>query len=310
MKKIIISFLIILIIGLFISNRNNTYNKKYIDYNNNIFIEFPFFNNDNIDNYLNDYINNFTNKFDYLFIDYDFTDNNNLTMYVYRENNNMVKYTNKRFYLNKFNNAKFVIKESNDDISYNFFTNKLVNKDKLIALTFDDGPNHNTINVLNILEKYNISATFFILGTNIDGNEKIIKRMNELGMEIGNHMYSHSITTRLSNDKIKEEINKTDELVYNIIGKYPSLIRPSYGIYNKNFQKLIDRPIVLWNIDTLDWKYHNSKGIANRVFKNINRGNIILMHDIYNATANSLEIIIPKLLDEGYKFVTVSELLV
>ena len=128
-------------------------------------------------------------------------------------------------------------------------------------------------------------------------------------MEIGNHMYSHKIATRLKQNQLKEEISKTDKLIYDIIKKYPTLIRPSYGIYNNKIKKNIDRPIILWNIDTLDWKYHDSKRIANRVFKNLNNKNIILMHDIYNATANSLEIIIPKLLENNCTFVTVSELL-
>lgn len=304
-KKIIISLLIILIIGSLVTKKNTTYNQKYINYNNNIFIEYPKFNNHNIDNYLNNYLNKYTNNYDYLFVDYDLTNNNNLTIYIYKETNNIVTTNKKQFIIN--NSIK--VSKTTSNTTYDFLNNKLINKNKLIALTFDDGPNHNTINILNILEKYNIKATFFILGTNIKGNEKIIKRMNNLGMEIGNHMYSHTITTRLSNKKILEEINKTDKLIYDITKKYPTLIRPSYGIYNKKFQKIINRPIILWNIDTLDWKYHNSENIAKKVFKGINKGNIVLMHDIYNATANSLEIIIPKLLNEGYKFVTISELL-
>ena len=133
--------------------------------------------------------------------------------------------------------------------------------------------------------------------------------MHDLGMEIGNHMYSHKIITKLPKKTIKEEISKTDNLIYEITKEYPTLIRPSYGIYNNKIKRIIDRPIILWNIDTLDWKYHNSNKIANKVFNNINKGNIILMHDIYSATANSLEIIIPKLLEEDFQFVTVSELL-
>jgi len=83
----------------------------------------------------------------------------------------------------------------------------------------------------------------------------------------------------------------------------------SYGTYNKRIKSLLDRPLITWNIDTLDWKNHNSKNIANRVIKNASDGSIVLMHDIYRATANSLEIIIPKLLEDGYQLVTISELL-
>lgn len=302
MKKIIFCILIILLFGLIISNQNNTYNKKYINYNKNWFIEYPHFTNQKINQNLTNYIDSNIKNDDYLFIDYDYINNNTLTMYVYKETNNIATSTTKVFIINQ------KTKTSTPNIQYDFLNSKLINKDKLIALTFDDGPNHNTIKVLNILEKYNIKATFFVLGINISGNEKIISRMNNLKMEIGNHMYSHSLITKLSTEKIQEEITKTDELVYNIIGKYPTLIRPSYGIYNQKLEKNINRPLILWNIDTLDWKYHNSTAIATKVFNNINHGNIILMHDIYNATANSLEIIIPKLLNEGYEFVTVSEL--
>ena len=297
LKKIITSFLIISIFGIIISNSSN--NKEKPNYNQNTFIEYPYFNNKNIDNYINTYINSLKDSYDYLFIDYDYIDNNTLTIYTYKEKNNIAQSTKK----------DFSIKNTSPNITYDFINQKLINKNKLIALTFDDGPNYNTIKVLNILEKYNIKATFFILGSNIKGNEKIIKRMHDLGMEIGNHMYSHKIITKLPKKTIKEEISKTDNLIYNITGNYPTLIRPSYGIYNNKIKRIIDRPIILWNIDTLDWKYHNSNKIANKVFNNINKGNIILMHDIYSATANSLEIIIPKLLEEDFQFVTVSELL-
>lgn len=299
MKKVIIIIFIVLVFGLIVSNKNSTYNKKYIDYDKNTFIEYPYFNDSNIDDYLSSYLNDLGGEYDYLFIDYDYTDNSDLTMYIYKEYNNIVKSFSKSFF----------VSSNNSSIIYDFINERIINEDKLIALTFDDGPNYNTIKVLNILEKYGVKATFFVLGSSISGNEKIIKRMDSLGMEIGNHMYSHSIATRLDDKKLKEEISQTDKLVYDITGHYPTLVRPSYGIYNKKFQRVIDRPIILWNIDTLDWKYHDSKRIANKVFNDINRGNIVLMHDIYSATANSLEIIIPKLLDEGFEFVTVSELL-
>ena len=133
--------------------------------------------------------------------------------------------------------------------------------------------------------------------------------MNDLGMEIGNHMYSHKLLTKLEDEKIISEIKEVDNLIFDITNKYPILIRPSYGTVNKRIRNIMDRPIIIWNIDTLDWKYHNSKNIANRVLKKASNGDIVLMHDIYRATANSLEIIIPKLLNEGYNLVTVSELL-
>ena len=178
----------------------------------------------------------------------------------------------------------------------------------MIALTFDDGPNANTTKILELLKKYNAKATFFILGTNIEGNENTIKRMQELNMEIASHMYSHKLITKLTDKEILAEIKKTDKLIYGLTNKYPSLIRPSYGTSNRKIKRLIDRPIILWDIDTLDWKYHNSKRISSKVINKVHDGDIVLMHDIYTATANSLEITIPKLQKKGYQLVTVSEL--
>ena len=122
-------------------------------------------------------------------------------------------------------------------------------------------------------------------------------------------MYSHKLLNKLTNEEIKEEYTKVDNLIFEITKNYPTLIRPSYGTYNDRIKKLLDRPIIIWNIDTLDWKYHNSKRIYKKVLKEANDGDIILMHDIYNATANSLELIIPELIEKDYQFVTVTELL-
>ena len=181
-------------------------------------------------------------------------------------------------------------------------------EEKMIALTFDDGPNYNTNKVLDILEKYNVPATFFILGSKIKGNEYILKRMASSGMEIGNHTYSHLLLTKYQEDKIKEEIDSTSNLIFEVTGKYPTLLRPSYGSVNSKIKKTADMPIIIWDIDTLDWKYHNSKRISKRVLNKAGDGDIVLMHDIYSATANALNIIIPELQNRGYTFVTVSEL--
>lgn len=322
MKKnlfiILISTLSILLLIYLYDEKEKILNKEYRDYENNISIDYPYFNNIVIDNYLSDYLEPYINQgndlIDLLFIDYDYEeleDRIELILYIYQEKGSAVQKEVRKLEIDVDNS---LILENNKvidaSIEYDIYHQTLVEKNNpMIALTFDDGPNHNTSRVLDILEKYNIKATFFILGTNIEGNEKIIKRMNDLGMEIGNHMFSHKLLTKQTDNTIKKEVDKVDNLIFNIINKYPTLIRPSYGTVNNRIKKLMNRPIIIWNIDTLDWKYHNSKQIANRVFKDVSDGDIILMHDIYRATANSLEIIIPKLLKDGYQFVTVSELL-
>lgn len=319
MKKyiFIIGGTIILVMTLlyFYDAREEVLNREYID--DDIYIEYPYFNNQVVDSYINNYLNKVidsSNNYS-LFMDYDYDILDgvvNLFFYTYKEKNNMVSRSIKNMEIDLASN--YIIDDKNVvdtslDVSYDLYNQRVIDKDaKMVALTFDDGPNSNTSKVLDILEKYNVKATFFILGTNVEGNEKIIKRMSDLGMEIGNHMYSHKLITRLKDETIKKEIIRVDSLIFDTVGKYPTLVRPSYGTVNKRIKKVIDRPIIIWDIDTLDWKYHNSKRISNNVLKRVSDGDIILMHDIYSATANSLEITIPKLLDDGYSLVTVSEL--
>ena len=290
-------------------------NREYQNTTDHVHIEYPYFHNQIIDNYINIYLNNYIEKNgnNSLFIDYDYTEkkqNIELTIYIYEKNEGIIKEKQKTFSVNLTKGTIQSMEYVKENKVYDIYYQKIIDKNKpMIALTFDDGPNHNTAKILTTLEKYHIKATFFILGCNIEGNEKVIKKMSDLNMEIGNHMYSHKLLTKLTSDEITKEIKKVDNLIFEITGKNPTLIRPSYGSYNNRIKKIMDRPIIIWNIDTLDWKYHNSKKIYKRVMKSISDGDIILMHDIYNATANSLELIIPELLKEDYQFVTVSELL-
>lgn len=321
MKKyifIVLSTIILVAVLLyFYDAREEVLNREYIDDKNNIHIEYPYFNDRVIDSYINNYLElNISDSTDYeLFMDYDYTLVNgivDLYIYTYKEKGNTIKKQVKNMEID-LSSSSVVLDKNIKDVLYNYdydlYSNKLIDRNKpLVALTFDDGPNANTSRVLDILEKYNVKATFFVLGTNIKGYEDTILRMKELGMEIGNHMYSHKLMTRLTEEEITSEIKKVDDLVFNIINRYPTLIRPSYGTSNKRMLKIIDRPVIIWDIDTLDWKYHNSTRISNKILDKVSDGDIVLMHDIYSATANSLEITIPKLLDKGYQLVTVSEL--
>ena len=321
MKKyifIVLSTIILVAVLLyFYDAREEVLNREYIDDKNNIHIEYPYFNDRVIDSYINNYLElNISDSTDYeLFMDYDYTLVNgivDLYIYTYKEKGNTIKKQVKNMEID-LSSSSVVLDKNIKDVLYNYdydlYSNKLIDRNKpMVALTFDDGPNANTSRVLDILEKYNVKATFFVLGTNIEGYEDTILRMKELGMEIGNHMYSHKLMTRLTEEEITLEIKKVDDLVFNIINRYPTLIRPSYGTSNKRMLKIIDRPVIIWDIDTLDWKYHNSTRISNKILDKVSDGDIVLMHDIYSATANSLEITIPKLLDKGYQLVTVSEL--
>jgi len=179
----------------------------------------------------------------------------------------------------------------------------------MIALTFDDGPtNKYTNQILDILEEYNAAATFFVLGNKVEKNASTLQRMVLQGCEIGNHSYSHKQLSNLSKEKLQYEIEQTNTAVNNVIGIKPNYLRPTYGSVNRFIRKNTDMKIVLWTIDSKDWKYRNKDTIAERVLKDIEDGDIILMHDIYKSTVEAVRILVPELIHRGYQLVTVSEL--
>lgn len=179
---------------------------------------------------------------------------------------------------------------------------------KYIALTFDDGPSIYTKKILNILKKNNSNATFFVLGNKVEIYKDTIIKTLENGNEIGNHSYSHKWLIKLDEKALKEQIYKTQDIIKESTGYTPTLLRPTYGSVNNKIKNLNEFKIVLWNVDTLDWKYKNINRIVSRATKNAKDGNIILMHDIHLKTAKALEKIIPILKDEGFELVTISEL--
>ena len=316
MKKIFIIigiFSIVLII--FFTNDNRIVNKKYYVNTDSYFInvDYPYFNNEDIDkkikDYIDDAITNFkynASNYSYMYLDYDYDISNEIIFYEYLNINNKVNMDSIVF---NINDDYITIKEVVSNISNSNYQSDYIDiNKKMIALTFDDGPNYNTSKILEILNKYNVRATFFVLGSKINHNEKIIKTMDEYGMEIGNHTYSHKLMTSMSNLDIIKEVEDTSDLIYNIVGKHPNLVRPSYGSFNKKIKESINMPIIIWNIDTLDWKSHNSNKIVSRVMNKVSDGDIILMHDIYSATVKAVDILVPKLISEGYQLVSVSEL--
>ncbi len=203
----------------------------------------------------------------------------------------------------------FYILDNNHKSQNDLLAFKTDNK-KYIALTFDDGPHYKyTSLLLDGLKERNVKATFFVLGCNAEKNYSLLKRMADEGHLIGNHTYSHKNLYRLKETKIKEEIDKTNQIIEAITGKIPKYFRPSYGNYNGKILKLANMEAILWNVDSLDWKIKNSKRITYRVINKVNDGSIILMHDIYKSSVNAALLIIDKLQQEGYEFVTVEKLL-
>lgn len=309
-RYFILPLVIISLILLVIDYNKEIINKKV--FSDNKEINYPFFNNDKIDKYINNYLNKYivNDSENNIFIDYDYIDNDDLcymTFYKYILNGNVISSNSDSFEIDIENSS--IIKVKNTSFDFDFVTSRKIDTDKkLVALTFDDGPNYNTNKILDVLNKYHVPATFFVLGSKIKGNEYILKKMKDSGMEIGNHTYNHLLLTKYKEDKIKKEITDTNNLIFEITGKEPKLFRPSYGSFNKKIKNISEMPIIIWDIDTLDWKYHNSKKITSRVVNKVKDGDIVLMHDIYSATSNALDNIIPMLANKGYSFVTVSDL--
>ena len=180
----------------------------------------------------------------------------------------------------------------------------------VIALTFDDGPYPKvTGHILDVLEKNGVCATFFVLGSRIEGREDMLTRMEELGCEIGNHSFSHADLTRLSKADCQRELSDTDAEIRRVTGHEASVVRPPYGYYNKTVMSAAGRPLILWTVDTNDWRGKAPGEIADYVIQQAKEGSVILMHDQQTQTADAMEMIIPTLIEEGFRFVTVSELI-
>ncbi len=179
----------------------------------------------------------------------------------------------------------------------------------MVALTFDDGPNDtSTVRILDTLKKYDVRGTFFVLGRKVEQYPEVLERMAAEHHDIGNHSFTHANLTELDEAGLSDELERTEQLVYNESGYNLKFIRPTYGAMNETLVDFVDQPLILWSVDTLDWSSRHAESITREVMNHVSDGDIILMHDIYNSTADALEIFLPKLIDEGYQLVTVSEL--
>lgn len=188
-------------------------------------------------------------------------------------------------------------------------TGKIQEKKK-VALTFDDGPHPvYTPEMLDLLKEKNVKATFFLLGEQVEKYPDIVKRMSEEGHLIGNHSYKHEQLSKLSSVQACSQVNRTNELIYAITGKAPEYLRPPFGDWREKLDCEVNMIEVLWDVDTLDWSSKNKDKVVNRVMKNVEEGDIILMHDSYESTVQATEKIIECLQKEGYEFVTVDELI-
>ncbi len=185
----------------------------------------------------------------------------------------------------------------------------VVEKIGLVALSYDDGP-HRTITpgILQILNENEVYATFFVLGNKIKKHDDIIYQIHSEGHEIGNHGYDHTSFDKLSLSQIQKQIVTTSDYIFNIIGERPSLVRPPYGTLNRGYTHQIDNPIILWSIDSDDWRDFSIESITEHVLSNLEDGSIILFHDTHQKTLEISKLIIPQIKKLGYDIVPVGRL--
>lgn len=208
------------------------------------------------------------------------------------------------------NSKKNEILDENNDIDAKEKDNIKEKKPlKYVALTFDDGPSSFTEEIIDLLQKYNYNATFFVLGNKLNLNYKdILKKSIKNGNEIGVHGYSHRSFTKMRQATMEEEITKTKKYIKNLTGYESTLVRPPYGNITKTIKNYNLGPYILWNNDTLDWKLRDANKISSRLINSIEDKSIILMHDTYLTTFKALEIILPYLKENNYVVTTVSKI--
>jgi len=181
---------------------------------------------------------------------------------------------------------------------------------KLIALTFDDGP-HQTLTpkLLDILAEHEVPATFFVIGSLVEYYPELVSRAFQEGHQIGNHTYNHKNLSNLSVEEIRKEISETADLIESATGSKPNILRPPYGSYNDEVLTHADAAVIMWSLDTEDWKHRDSDLVYDAVVNQAQDGDIVLFHDIHETTIATIEAIILQLKDEGYTFVTIQQLI-
>lgn len=185
--------------------------------------------------------------------------------------------------------------------------------EKKVAITFDVSLGDEYIEkILNILDKYNVKATFFVVGDWVDRNPDKLKEIYEKGHEIGNHSNRHPDMTKISNERIIEDININDAKIRNIVGVGTELFRCPEGAYNDRVINVVKKSgyyCIQWDVDSIDWKEQGADIEYNRVIKKVKPGSIILFHNTAKYTPENLPKIIKKLKEEGYSFVKVGDLI-
>ena len=180
---------------------------------------------------------------------------------------------------------------------------------KLIALTFDDGPRRSTTTrLLDGLAERGVKATFFLIGAQIENNEDVVRRMDEEGHQIGIHTFDHVKLTGLSRADFDAQVEKSRDTLKAVLGHNDFLLRPPYGMLDDGVRAMAGCPILLWSIDPEDWRDRDGARVAAEVTAQARDGGIILMHDIFPESVDAALEIVDALHAQGYLFCTVEEL--
>lgn len=189
------------------------------------------------------------------------------------------------------------------------YSAKTADKNK-VAITFDDGPNPEyTVELLEGLQKRGVKATFFVLGAEVEKYPDIVKKIDDGGHLIGVHSYEHVNFGQIGDEAAIEQIEKTQEAIHNVTGKYAGYIRPPYGCWKKSLDVEVPLIEVLWDIDPLDWATKDADTVVQRILKGVTEGSIILLHDASQSSVQAAFSVIDILQQENYEFVTVEDLL-
>ena len=192
--------------------------------------------------------------------------------------------------------------------------NRVAVPDKVVALTFDDGP-HGTLTprVLDILRNNNVKGTFFVQGCNVTAHPQVVRRMVNEGHEVGNHTWNHAYLSKVAREKAEDQLQRTNEAIRNACGMIPVVMRPPGGYTNAGVaswaRQRFGFTTIMWDVDTNDWRKPGSAVVAARAVNGAKPGSIILVHDIHASTVAAVDAIVKGLKNRGYELVTVSELL-
>lgn len=208
-------------------------------------------------------------------------------------------------------NEDILSKDTGKELKKALYVPRKIDKSKkLIAFSFDDGPKPgNTERIVNALEKNDARATFFMLGRNAKFYPDSVKKVLESGNEVSGHSYDHPQLTKIGAGGVRKQMSMMNQEIRNACGSKAASVRPPYGAIDQMVKDNVDSPLILWSIDTLDWKTRNANATVQSILKNAKDGDIVLMHDIHLQTVEAVEKVLPKLKAKGFEVCTVSELL-